>query len=590
MLRNFCKFGRTHRKHSPARVAEIQSLEPRTLPAGTVNIVVTTNGDVTVTGDNNDVAVDVTANQVSVTGNERTKVKFNGQVFRAGETVVIDEFDDATLLGSLNVDMKDGDDNIKVALDSVMLEIARNLTVNLGDGDDSLRVESLGETKLTVNGDVKLLGGDGADAIIVLGSITSPEIVLNKTLTVDLGAGVDLFGLGRDHALSEGLGFPDDSEFPDADPVFFDFGIFTGDGIGNFTVKGDVKILGGEGVDAIGLSNGGNVMFQKNLEITTGADADFLEWQLGSEVSVTVLGDAKIETQDDSDLIFLKFGGSQTFGQSVHFAKSLTVNTGTGEDLVSIKLADLTVNGEAKINTGVGYDGILVQNFGQASFRKSLDINAGTGHALVNLQSSGPESSLFVAGDLKITTEALSDYVFVGDVLVEIDGELKIDTGIGSDFVGIEFGSNESFLEEGLVSYVGKDLKIDTGNGSDEVSIDVLSETRLKAKLDIKTGTQSDFVSLDAEADLTIDKDVNIDSGNHSDKVVFRAGEGNVLIEGTLNITLGNEDDGLLLGDKGGFAEGFSVLGDIKVAAGAGDDVISVESVTTEPRPHRRWR
>ena len=87
----------------------------------------------------------------------------------------------------------------------------------------------------------------------------------------------------------------------------------------------------------------------------------------------------------------------------------------------------------------------------------------------MNLQSKGTGSSLFAAGDVKITTGSLSDYFFVGATAVEIGEALGINSVSGSDYVGVSFGA-EAFLKQSGTNSVGKDQKIDTGSLSPKVA------------------------------------------------------------------------------------------------------------------------
>lgn len=70
------------------RVAEVQALEVRTTPRGTVMVAITATASVVITGDaaGNNLEVDATATQIVITGTDATSlsVKFNGgaaQVF-----------------------------------------------------------------------------------------------------------------------------------------------------------------------------------------------------------------------------------------------------------------------------------------------------------------------------------------------------------------------------------------------------------------------------------------------------------------------------------------------------------------------------
>ena len=80
----------------------------------------------------------------------------------------------------------------------------------------------------------------------------------------------------------------------------------------------------------------------------------------------------------------------------------------------------------------------------------------------MNLQSKGTGSSLFAAGDVKITTGSLSDYFFVGATAVEIGEALGINSVSGSDYVGVSFGA-EAFLKQSGTNSVGKEQEFDTG-------------------------------------------------------------------------------------------------------------------------------
>ena len=129
-LRNWSR--RNSRRQPNRRVAAVQALEVRTMPAGTVMVAITataTTASVVITGDAaaNDLAVDATAGQIVITGANSTSlsVRLNGgaaQSLAAGTPFT------QTIPGTITT---------------------IDVTANLNDGDDSLTVSSNAITKLS---------------------------------------------------------------------------------------------------------------------------------------------------------------------------------------------------------------------------------------------------------------------------------------------------------------------------------------------------------------------------------------------------------------------------------------------------------
>lgn len=334
--------------------AEVQSLEQRTLPAGTVTASFT-GGNITLNGDSNDnqVQIDVLPTGTTITGLSGTLIKFGAR--------------STSSLSVPNITVRDVTVNLKAGDDS--------LTVNVGEDDDEAEA-----VDLVIGRNLKIDAGAGNDTVNL--TVFNGTITVNGGLTVDLGAGNDSLT-----ALHEESDEPDDEEESDL-PI---------------QVLGNVKITGSTGNDGVGLAD---FATGKDLTIETGSGNDSVELlacEVGGNANValsagedsldvessTVTGQATFDggSNDDAmslvDSLFESLvrvnlqAGDDDLTLASEFRGVLDVIAGSGDDQVAIGDADFQADSSIKL--GTGDDELTVDGEPSLSDGVSISVDAGLG-------------------------------------------------------------------------------------------------------------------------------------------------------------------------------------------------------------------
>lgn len=594
-----------NRKTRSTLASQVQLLEQKTLPAGTV-LVTFANNNLTITGDHNanDINIELDSNDgltVSVDQGSSTKIRFNNQVFSNyvanGPTVTLisaeaiaADADDVIQLSNITIDLKGGNDDLDIDLSGgegiVGVKLTGNLSVNMGSGSDdafidydNVSLEIVGNTTVTLgNGENEFdLEDDDVDSILKL-----------NTLTITGGTGTD--------------------------EIYLD--------VFNATIAGDVSITTGTGQDEVSLAFTGVSVLNKKLTISTGQDEDEIslyqddntpigvsDAEIGDDVGLLIKGDVRIDAGGDTDsILFNQDNGDENFEDSdafrdvnstVKMGASVTIIGGAGGSIFSNTFDFFEVVGALKIEGGDGADefyfGLVVESFfdffefgffdrfnedavlvvgGDTTVTTGVDadivsflgdnvallgnvtINTGTGSDEVNFEAEVVEVGDFqtvtpVAKSLKINTDTSHDHV-IFDTELFVTGSVEINTGNDEDYVDIEF--EEFFSETTLLSSITEDvgnnilgsLKINTGadDDGDEVFIRFTMDYGIKGNLEIATGDGSDYVEVvGAEGSAVIRGDLKLDTGASSDEAALIADNGDLVIKGNLDVKLGGDDD-----------------------------------------------
>lgn len=596
MLRNFRTTRRSRRLPARVRAAEIQALEPRTLPAGIVTASFASNL-LTLTGDGkgNDVVVDVvgtdTGVQLRVTGIHGTSVKVGSEISGSDESV---PFNPTSVFGIV-VSLGGGSDSIEVDVASGLgTRTLTKLDINTGDEADRIEVALGAGTNLNFTDVVSLKTGEDFDMVnvVLLGSVS-----MAKTLTVDTG-------LDSDQAnISVGL---------DA----------------TLTVTGATVFNLSDGEDELQFSGEGTVAFNNTLTINAGEDSDEVLFDL--DKGLTVKGATTINLLDGDDTVSFLHTSS-----TIDFQAGVTINLGSGDDHVFfnaeeevevIPVVEVTLefgNGTLRaagstgltITGGSGSDhveiierlvlpGGLNLNLGDGADEVHIDTGVGTIVEGVAANSIGKltidtgddaddvEFHVFEGTSLAVSGAALFN-TGKGNDLIEFFSELTvttfaagltIDTGAtsstqsGSDHIDLGSG----LAEGGKIGVTGA-VKIATGGGADYVSID--STLAVSGDLNIDTGSGNDLLNLylqesptpvaDGVAHNTLGS-ITINSGSGSDFVeIYTSPEATTRVSGIVSITTGTGADEVWVDTEADL----TIVKDLKIDTGAGDDFVFVEVI-----------
>ena len=300
--------------------AEVQSLEARSLPTGTVTASLS-NGSLTIGGDNldNSILISVRTTGIYLTGVQDvpkapgdpatfTQIKFGSITENAGNEVFLTsslslknltilmrggndvvrmnvgvaagdpnaDAPDFSITGRVRFNLGAGNDHSALLLKNGTLTIGGNLEGDLGNGDDCFLVEADPQAPIKVGGNVIVLGRLGKDLIGFDG------IDINKSVTL----------LG---------GEQDDAIFVHAATVKGNVRIDGYDGndnidIENVTITGTTNLLGGAGNDGVRINN---LIATGNVAVNMGSGDDLMSVgaiTLGEKTKVTLDGSSGHDT------------------------------------------------------------------------------------------------------------------------------------------------------------------------------------------------------------------------------------------------------------------------------------------------------
>lgn len=612
MLRSFRKVRRHRRLLPKHQSVEIQKLEPRSLPTGTVTVSFASNV-LTLTGDNKGNALDVgvvatdTGVEITVIGLEGTRIKVGAVITEADELV---SFTPTAAFGIV-ANLAGGSDALTIGVDADLgTRSLTKLDFNTGDEDDHVDVTIGDGTTLNFTDIISIKTGEGNDVISVA---LNGVVTTAKTLTIDSGLDSDEISIdvGELGALtvtgaaafntSDGH---DDLNFLAQGAVTFNgkLDINTGedddaldmDFAQGLTVKGLTTINTLDGDDDVTLFNVDSTLdFQAGLTVNLGSGDDDLHFNheyddveeefvgleggtlraAGSGLTIlagsghddvliseklNLIGGANIATGDGADVISILTGlGTAVEGPVANVIGKLTVDMGDDSDSVTLEVIDgttLSVTAAALLNTGKGNDSVsLINDDTTVSFAAGLSIDTGA----IAATSSGFDGvaivggRLNVTGALKIATGGASDHVTIIESL-SVTGDVNILSGTGNDSVYLQLNSSLTPPVDGVPANSLGSVTINSGTGSDYVELYTAEDgsTRVAGTVSITTETGLDDVWLATDANLTIVKDLILNTGAGDDHVFVEAIQGSIRVNGNQSVTLGDDDDCFIQGQS----------------------------------------
>ena len=271
-----------------------------------------------------------------------------------------------------------------------------------------------------------------------------------------------------------------------------------------------------------------------------------------ADVTYTAAGSKKLKATVVNGLLAVQIGGIANSGYLPAFIETLTLNGGTGDDLVNLSGLDPLQYPNLRsilINGGKGKDAITFNSQSVDAFNnfESLVINGDAGNDLINLTDLQP--TLFPnITTLQLNGGAGNDTIYGSDLDDTISG------GAGNDSLnGLD--GNDRLVESANANFKLTDTKL-TGVGTDKLAgFEAASLTggASNNKLDASLFTGDVTLSGGAGNDTLIggSGDDALVGGDGKDSLVGGAGA-DTLIGGLGNDTLkGGDGDDLLIGGAG---------------------------------------
>lgn len=289
-----------------------------------------------------------------------------------------------TIPGDVTVFARGGNDGV-----GINGTVGGSVVVNLGEADAGNVVAIGGESSASrVRGSVTVTGGSRAD-IVGIGNA-----IVDGRVSVALGDGDNWFFGGGETATAFGaLAYTGGAN---ADVVAL---------LGDVTVGSDVRISTGlRGADFVGFSNseaGGTVKVRGNVVVNTGTgnDGDTVDLVGDIRGTVTVTTGGGRDTVSVSSLVvWNSFEGSDpvptfvTAGPSA-IGRDLTINTGAGDDLISIGTS--TIGRHVRIDTGLGNDRLAIDNL---RVGRNLFVGLGAGNDALEVKNLRAAAAVLAGG------------------------------------------------------------------------------------------------------------------------------------------------------------------------------------------------
>jgi hypothetical protein len=317
-----------------------------------------------------------------------------------------------------------------------------SISANLGNGNDTVRTN--GESNLSIQSSFISNNGAGNNTIDL-----DPEVSLNIGLISVLGGvGDDLFDLGTSTfettttlgSVIFNAGAGTNRLFIDSDITVNGSLIYTGLGGNDFFYPGfdtNDDFLHVQGSVTLSLGNGNNEVRVESHETIIGG---LLTVLTGSGIdSVTVSTGAAFPSSFSALAVNINTGaGNDTVtidAEASTIGSSLVLTTGAGLDTVT--LFALLVNGPTVANLGDGNNTLNVDN---SRFRGPVSLVTGTGIDTINLESGN----------------------FNDGIGTRFDGPVTVLLGAGNDTINLGFDVNDFVRFASVVSVNG-------GNGNDTI-------------------------------------------------------------------------------------------------------------------------
>lgn len=422
----------------------------------------------------------------------------------SGDDILLpaDSFLFADSLIAMTVDAGDADSGIGGNADLIGIVSATSFTGTGGADDDTIRLApfvsmSVPPFMIPISGfdgmSATLTGNGGADSLRGGDSDDS----------IDGGAGADTLdgGAGADTLIS---GVGNDTISGGAGADLFQWNI--GDGNDSFD--------GGADADAIETGTGTattvNHTFVNNSDGSFGVDAETVTYTNIEPIAdnldatnrtFTFTGGAEtISLTDDSDAGDGQSMIDSTLGEVVTFndpSGSLTINAGSGSDMVNLTSLDSTFDANLTVNG----DGTVMAGSASVNVNGAIDVTSGT----IAIGTSGDVTQVSFNGGSLTTTDNVS--------VQAIDGIMDGDAAVDVAALGLLLSGGESIgsVVDPLETTVSN-LEVITARGLTILETDALVIGGVDGGTTGITATSS--VSVTAGGALTVDESVATDPGN----------------------------------------------------------------------------
>lgn len=343
-----------------------------------------------------------------------------------------------------------------------------NISIKLLDGNDTVNFD--GAVPMNIAGSLKILGGDGDNAINA------------ENLTVGNGISITN-GYGRDE-----LNFH------------------------NLNVDGSIAIKNGDGSSYINIARttAGMSSILGDIKVTAGSGAD--EFYLtDTNVSGNVV--AKFGTGSETDSNFFEIYNVENTSQSV-IGGNISVSGKDGANPAH-GIWDYEVLGNVSFSFGKSESLVY---FGQYTAHGDVNIHGnlsikGTSKVDLDIGTFYPAAGLKVGGNFSVTSGAAGDTHFINHLTV--DGATKFKLGDGDNSVKIDGSTFEGAFS------------LTTGDGADDLLIETLDSTTtattFKSPAVVKLGAGDDDTTLTGNMDdnqlIVVLRHLLIDSGTGADSL-----------------------------------------------------------------------
>ena len=288
--------------------------------------------------------------------------------------------------GSLTVTTADGDDTVGISGN-----VGGSVNVNLGSADTCNGLVIGAEFSASRIGRAVTIVGGRTNDIVALGNVT-----VAGSVSVNLGDGLNWMIVVGETAAPTSVGSLAYRGGANTDVV----GI-----LGNVTVRNDVGIFtGSQGEDSVDFypsDTGAAVNVLGNVVVNTGTGSDgdtvTLVGEIRGAVSVTT-GSGRDTVCVSSSVGWISSDGSdpvptvEVAGRSA-IGLDLTINTGAGNDLISIGTS--TVGRNATIDAGSGDDDVRIDTM---QVRRSLFVRLGAGDDALQIANLGAFNAFLDGG------------------------------------------------------------------------------------------------------------------------------------------------------------------------------------------------
>lgn len=481
----------------------LESLEPRLAPAGTV-IVTTAGGVLTMTGDASNNVIDI--NDLPMTGQWSIDDNASATNFILNGVAVGNSFN-IPAQTAIKATLGDGDDDLFIApsgTPSGML-LPGGLTVNAGKGNDDILIGTSSSTQRIIfgavtvdlgegndtfdvtlaayyNGAVKITGGLGNDDVRFDATSDTADHVFQKGLTVDLGAGDDIFSATAYRIAIAGAftvtGLGGAGLTPTvtitSQQFLVDGAVSLSVAAGNTTYTiGDAptdayqfasgfKITGGTGNDIVLFEGNHTHVGALVVDLKDGVNTTTLVTNSTLAANAfSVIGTAGNDSflQDDGSKMLINAALTLSLGNGSNdwkadpmaelTAGSVVYNGGTGNDLINYAGASFRVLGGMTLSLGTGGTGdVDLAPTVSGYVGGILGLNGGAGNDDIDFNSP----DIRIVTGLKAALGAGTNSLSTVGTLLQIAGGFSYAGGAGQDQVTV---TNDLFLVAKAVTFSG---------------------------------------------------------------------------------------------------------------------------------------